>query len=262
MIRVSQLLLDKDNQPLLEDVQRYWSHRAADYSQINVAELANAKRVAWLSKITEYAPNKPVLRVLDIGTGPGFFAVTLALAGHQVTAVDITEAMLDQARDNAEHHGVSINFVHSDVHNLPFDDDSFDLVVSRNVTWNLDAPQCAYQEWRRVLMPGGRMVNFDANWYLQLFDEASRLGYLEDRANARYLGLDDHYVNTDTTAMENIARQLPLSRERRPQWDTAALLHCGYHKVMMDTRVGETLWDETERVNYASTPLFLVCAEK
>ncbi|MCL2897809.1 class I SAM-dependent methyltransferase [Brenneria tiliae] len=259
---MSQLLVENESRELLDDVQCYWTSRAAGYAQLNAAELANAKRAAWLKKITEYAPDKPRLKVLDIGTGPGFFAVTLALAGHRVTAVDITRAMLDQARANAAHYGVAVNFVLSDVHALPFADDSFDLIVARNVTWNLDAPQYAYQEWRRVLAPGGRLVNFDANWYLQLFDEQSRLGYLADRANARYLGLDDHYVNTDTVAMENIARQLPLSRERRPQWDTQALLQCGYRKIMLDTRVGDELWDETEKVNYASTPLFLVCAEK
>ncbi|MCG8157006.1 class I SAM-dependent methyltransferase [Brenneria goodwinii] len=259
---MSQLLVENESRELLDDVQCYWTSRAASYSKLNAAELANAKRDAWLQKINEYAPRKPVLKVLDIGSGPGFFAVMMALAGHQVTAVDITQAMLDQARANAARYGAEVNFVSSDVHTLPFADARFDLIVTRNVTWNLDDPQRAYEEWHRVLAPGGRLINFDANWYLQLFDEQSRLGYLADRANARYLGLDDHYVNTDTAAMENIARQLPLSRERRPQWDTQALLRCGYRKIMLDTRVGDELWDETEKVNYASTPMFLICAEK
>lgn len=259
---MSQLVIDNESLALNHDVQRYWTYRAADYSQLNAAELANSKRMLWLKKIQEYAPAKPVLKVLDIGTGPGFFAVTLALAGHRVTAVDMTEAMLAQARDNAAHYDVPVDFVSADVHVLPFEENRFDLIVTRNVTWNLAFPLQAYQEWYRVLAPGGRLLNFDANWYLQLFDEHSRLGYLEDRANARYLGLDDHYVNTDTAAMEAIARQLPLSRERRPQWDTQALLACGYRNIMLDARVGEELWDETEKVNYASTPMFLVCAEK
>ncbi|ACS84089.1 class I SAM-dependent methyltransferase [Musicola paradisiaca] len=258
---MSQLAIEND-QPLLDDVQRYWRGRAADYSQINIGELAMPKRAVWLAKILEQAPQKPVLRVLDIGTGPGFFAVTLALAGHRVTAVDVTQAMLDQARANAAHYRTTIDFVHSDVHALPFADNGFDLVVSRNVTWNLTDPQRAYQEWRRVLAPGGRLINFDANWYLQLFDASSRRGYLADRANAREQGLDDHYVNTDTQAMEAIARQLPLSREQRPAWDSAALLACGFRRIWLETDVGDALWDETEKVNYASTPMFMVCAEK
>lgn len=259
---MSQLLVDNPPYTLNHDVQRYWTHRAVDYSQLNAAELVSAKRTLWLKKIQEYAPAKPIMKVLDIGTGPGFFAVMLAQAGHRVTAVDMTEAMLAQARGNAAHYGVQVDFVSADVHTLPFDDHQFDLIVTRNVTWNLTFPLQAYQEWYRVLASGGRLLNFDANWYLQLFDEKSRQGYLEDRANARYLGLDDHYVNTDTVAMEAIARQLPLSRERRPQWDAQALLACGYHKIILDTRVGQELWDEVESVNYASTPMFMVCAEK
>lgn len=255
-------LVVDENTALNHDVQRYWTRRAAEYSHINATELANAKRARWLKKIMEYASDAPLLRVLDIGTGPGFFAVTLALAGHRVTAVDMTEAMLAEARANATHYGVHVDFVSADVHAMPLADNQFDLIVTRNVTWNLAEPLRAYREWHRLLAPGGRLLNFDANWYLQLFDESSRLGYLDDRANARYLGLDDHYVNTDTSAMEAIARQLPLSREHRPEWDTQALLQCGYHKIMLDTRVGDALWDETEKVNYASTPMFMVCAEK
>ena len=52
--------------------------------------------------------------------------------------------------------------------------DSFDLIVSRNVIWNLEYPKEALAEWARVLAPGGRMVYFDANWYLYLYDEELR----------------------------------------------------------------------------------------
>ncbi|SPZ01220.1 methyltransferase [Proteus mirabilis] len=60
---------------------------------------------------------------------------------------------------------------------LPFGDEQFDLVVSRNVTWNLKSPCEAYQEWFRVLKPGGSLINFDANWYLHLFDDEYWQGF-------------------------------------------------------------------------------------
>ena len=44
-------------------------------------------------------------------------------------------------------------------------DNTFDMIVSRNVTWNLEHPDRAYYEWMRVLKPGGVLLNFDANWY-------------------------------------------------------------------------------------------------
>lgn len=98
-------------------------------------------------------PEKAAIKYIGCRRRAGFFAVTLAMAGHGVTAVDATPAMLAQAKNNADVYGVDINFVASDVHTLPFPDNHFDLLVTRNVTWNLKQPQAAYQEWRRVLAP-------------------------------------------------------------------------------------------------------------
>lgn len=82
---------------------------------------------------------------------------------------------------------------------------SFDVVVSRNLTWNLQEPAVAYKEWCRVLKKGGLLLNFDANWYGYLFDEKKRQAYEEDRKNTQELGVEDHYVGTDIDAMERIA---------------------------------------------------------
>ncbi|UPT56647.1 class I SAM-dependent methyltransferase [Dickeya zeae] len=247
---------------LLNDVKHYWNNRAEGYNDVNVAELACAKRHLWQSIILRHAPKKAVLNILDVGTGPGFFAVTLAMVGHNVSAVDVTPAMLAQARNNAAHYGVDIRFTATDVHTLPFPDNHFDLLVTRNVTWNLEHPQQAYQEWQRVLAPGGRLINFDANWYAHLFNAEAREGYLRDRQNARRLKIDDHYANTDTVAMENIARALPLSREIRPEWDRYTLLASGFQQVIIDENIAENLWDDDEKINYASTPMFMIVAEK
>ena len=51
-----------------------------------------------------------------------------------------------------------------DAQNLEFEDDVFDVVISRNLTWNLKDPKRAYEEWCRVLKPGGVMINLDANY--------------------------------------------------------------------------------------------------
>ncbi|UWH09505.1 class I SAM-dependent methyltransferase [Dickeya fangzhongdai] len=247
---------------LLNEVKHYWSKRAQGYNDVNVAELTGGKRLLWQNVILHHAPKKPVLTILDVGTGPGFFAVTLAMAGHRVTAVDATPAMLAQAKNNADYYGVDITLATADVHTLPFPDNHFDVLVTRNVTWNLKQPLAAYQEWRRVLAPGGRLINFDANWYAHLFNADARDGYLRDRQNARRLKINDHYANTDTVAMENIARALPLSREIRPEWDRHTLLACGFNQVFIDENIAENLWDDEEKINYASTPMFMVVAEK
>ena len=57
--------------------------------------------------------------------------------------------------------GVDIEVLQMDAQNLDFEDDTFDLIVTRNVTWVMEQPTKACSEWIRVLQPGGRMINFD-----------------------------------------------------------------------------------------------------
>ncbi|MBC3900507.1 methyltransferase domain-containing protein [Acetobacterium malicum] len=249
---------------ILEQVENYWDKRSEGYSEVNVAELNSYKMDVWKELINRHKPAVigRKLKVLDIGTGPGFFAITMASCGYDVTAVDYTDAMLHKAKRNAGHYQNQIKFMQMDAHQLSFEDNSFDLVITRNLTWNLERPDDAYQEWHRVLAPGGRMLNFDANWYLHLFDEEKRAEYFQDRINSEEEGVNDHYVHTDTTAMEEIAKNLPLSRTMRPQWDAAVLINSGFKKVLVEQEIGELVWDKEEQVNYASTPMFMIFAEK
>lgn len=250
------------NNSLVQDIVAYWSKRAQGYSQTNQEELATEKRIIWQNLILTHAPKKDVLNILDIGTGPGFMAITLALAGHNVTAVDVTQAMLEQANKNAQHYQVDIELVLSDVQSLPFADNTFDLVVMRNVTWDLDKPLDGYKEWLRVLKRGGRLLNFDANWYLFLYDPSRYIAYQRDRNNTRIKNVADHYLLTDTIEMERIAKLLPLSHELRPQWDVQKLIDLGFSKIYLDTDISKQVWDQVELLNYHSTPMFMIRAEK
>lgn len=252
----------KTSEQVLDSVTSYWNKRAPSYSEANQEELASIKRVVWQNLLLSHAPDNMPLRILDIGTGPGFFAIIMAQAGHRVTAVDATAGMLEQAQSNARHHNADITFVESDVHDLPFDENSFDLIISRNVTWNLKKPDEAYQEWFRVLEKGGRLINFDANWYLHLFDDVYKAGFEQDRENTALQGIADHYINTDTVAMAKIAGVLPLSRTLRPQWDVTTLLNTGFTQCLVDLTIGEKVWDHDEKINYGSTPMFMIVAGK
>ena len=60
-----------------------------------------------------------------------------------------------------------------------FEDESFDVIISRNLTWNLPHPEMAYKEWLRVLKKGGKLLNFDANWYGYLYDDKKREAHRE-----------------------------------------------------------------------------------
>lgn len=245
----------------------YWTKRAPGYSEVNQTELRTGQRGVWShaldSRIRGHFPGTAPeeIRVLDIGTGPGFFAIILAELGYRVTAIDYTGAMLEQARQNAGALAQRIDFHSMNAEELAFPDNSFDVIVSRNLTWNLSAPDKAYRQWSRVLRPDGLLLNFDANWYRYLYDSQAEKDHLTDRKNVRSTGVEDDTAGTDVAAMENIARQAPLSSHDRPKWDLETLERCGV-RATADLEIWRQVWTREEWVNNASTPMFLVCGRK
>ena len=255
------------NDTILLENRAYWTQRALGYSEVNREELATNQREIWQRTLVErisarFPGRRPgEIRVLEVGTGPGFFAILLAEAGYRVTAIDLTPSMLDEARVNAGKLCDRIEFREMNAQALDFADARFDVILSRNVTWNLPDPELAYAEWTRVLKPGGLLMNFDANWYRYLFDDDAKAAYDRDRENSAEAGLDDLNVGENFDCMEAIARRVPLSRTQRPAWDVETLTNLGL-SVEADSRVWERVWSRQEKVNLASTPLFMVCGYK
>ena len=245
----------------------YWTRRAPSYSDVNQEELGGSQHSVWSRVIDQRIQShfgnrsRDQIRLLDVGTGPGFFAIILAELGYQVTAVDYTEAMLNQARKNAGPLASIIDFRRMDAEQLTFPDAPFDANVPGNLTWNLPSPAKAYSQWTRVLKENGLLLNFDANWYRYLFNAQANALHLEDRKNVRENNAADDTAGTDVDAMEAIARQAPLSARRRPAWDIHVLHGLGM-SVFADPEIWKQVWTENERINNASTPMFLVHAVK
>lgn len=250
---------------ILHENRIYWTGRSVTYSQQNRDELTDGHRSTWRSVITEQIqnrfPNKAAeeLRILEVGTGPGFFAIILAEAGYQVTAIDLTPAMLEEAKRNAGALADKINFQEMNAEELTFPDSSFDVIVTRNLTWNLPHTQKAYAEWRRVLKPGGLLLNFDANWYNYLFFDEDKQGYESDRRNAAAADVNDLNVGTNYDVMEDIARRIPLSAVKRPEWDLNVLSQLGMN-VTADRNIWKRVWSRDEQLSFASTPMFMLRA--
>ena len=251
---------------ILDENKEYWTGRASGYSEVNRHELSTEQRQRWkdclYEELTRHFSDRALtdLHVLDIGTGPGFFAILLRELGCNVTAIDLTPAMLAEAKENAGPLATEIQFIEMNAETLRFADGSFDAVISRNLTWNLPHPQRAYAEWARVLKKGGLLLNFDANWYAYLFDKNAQAAYDKDRANSAEQGVWDQNVGADGEhfdVMEDIARRVPLSDIRRPAWDLEQLSGVGL-QVEADETVWQHVWSDEEKVSFASTPMFLV----
>ena len=255
---------------ILEENKEYWTGRAPGYSEVNRLELSTGQRQRWKTclreELTRHFPGRRLseLRVLEVGAGPGFFAILLCELGCGVTAVDLTPAMLEEAKENAGALAGKIRFLEMNAEELTFADASFDAVISRNLTWNLPHPDRACAEWARVLRPGGLLLNFDANWYAYLFDERAQEAYDRDRANSAEKGVWDQNVGAEGEnfdVMEDIARRVPLSGVRRPAWDLELLSGLGL-RCEADEEVWRRVWSEEEKISFASTPMFLVRAAR
>ena len=253
---------------LKNEIYDYWTNRARGYSEYNQQEMADARRTMWRDKLLRLLNgqfperNSQEIRILDVGTGPGFFAILLTEAGYKVTAVDYTEEMLKEAQQNAGPLAASIVWKRGDAQDLDVESDSFDVIVTRNVTWNLPDPAKAYREWQRVLKKGGVLYNFDADWYGHLFDEEKRESYEKDRQHTEDKNVEDYYKGTDIEKMEEIARQVPLSQLKRPDWDVEAMKNAGFKEVKCDQQVWKEVWTEEEILNNSTSPIFLLEGHK
>ena len=253
---------------LKNEIHDYWTNRARGYSEYNQQEMADARRTMWRDKLLRLLdrqfPNRKheEITILDVGTGPGFFAILLAEAGYQVTAVDYTEEMLKEARQNAGELAETIQWQVGDAQELELESESYDAVVTRNVTWNLPDPAKAYREWNRVLKKGGVLYNFDADWYGHLYNEEKRSSYEKDRKQTEEQNVEDYYSGTDIEKMEEIARQVPLSRLERPKWDIETMQKAGFLDVSCDEEVWKEVWTEEEIINNSTSPIFLLTGRK
>lgn len=108
--------------------------------------------------LVDYAGIRAGQKVLDVGCGTGVVACTAAMRGAQVTGLDLSPVLLEEAKFNAAVGGLAIEFVEGDCERLPFADASFDVVVSQFGHMFAPRPGVATAEMLRVLKPGGRIA--------------------------------------------------------------------------------------------------------
>ncbi len=147
-----------------------WEHRAPTYGQFFGPITGRL-----VGPLLDAAAVGPGSRVLDLATGPGYVAAGASERGASVIGVDVAPAMVQLARQLHP----DIDFREADAEALPFDDRSFDAVVSNFVVPHLGRPERAVGELVRVLQDGGRLAL--TTWDLP--DRMRLLGVLLDAFN-------------------------------------------------------------------------------
>ena len=97
-------------------------------------------------------------KVLEVAPGPGYLAVEIARLGFQVTGLDISRTFVQIGSEHASQAGVSVDFRQGDAAVMPFEADSFDLIVCQAALKNFVYPASALDEMYRVLRTGGKAV--------------------------------------------------------------------------------------------------------
>lgn len=235
-------------------VKDYWTQRSHDFGTVRKNELENEMGQRWLHEIQRFLPEGRSLNILDVGTGTGFFAILLAEKGHRVEGIDLTPAMLEEARTLAKQRNLDITFREMDAQNLAYPDGTFDVVISRNLTWTLPDPERAYASWFRVLKPGGVLLNFDAEYAAHVRSHSVQNRKVAPDSPYGHVGM------TDALQQENDAITLSMDiGQARPEWDGKVLTRIGFQSCQTDTQVGKRLLGE---LDLTTAPMFGIFARK
>lgn len=197
-------------------IYAYWHMRSNTYDKFPISRSEDEKKTAYCSVLKRFI-NGDKLKVLDVGTGTGFLALMLAQMGYDTIGLDLTEGMLEKARQKVAGNGYRVSFKLGDAENLPFDDASFDAIVCRYLLWTLPDPWRALSGWRRAIKPGGSIICIEGQWQnSSLKGRLKRLPFHNGLTPEDTIGLfqESGLTNITTETLSNVrnvqARNMPL----------------------------------------------------
>ncbi|WP_026511158.1 class I SAM-dependent methyltransferase [Butyrivibrio sp. LC3010] len=231
MSEIKNIPFEDESADIKETVVGYWSKRAESFAIHKHAEIHSEKVNLWRNEFQKLLPEKKELSILDVGCGSGFFEAVLSPLGYKVTGIDLTPEMIGEGKKLLERHNIDAELMLMDAENPTFPEESFDVIVTRNLVWTLPHPLQAYEKWYRLLKKGGKLLVFDAE-YAKGFH---KYNWGENRAHSE--------VN-DAMKEEchKIYHMLSISSFDRPKWDVEVMEKLGFSEVMTDISVGDRIY--------------------
>ncbi len=225
-----------------KEITEYWENNIDGTMEATETFLEKPGKVG--EAIVHFLGTRRRLNVLDVGTGGGAVAILLAMLGHSVTAMDISAKILDRAKRNFLKHKVTIKTILGDCCDTGLPDDSYDVVIARNVLFTLPDANSGYSEWRRIVRPGGKVLVFDGNYFIQADLEEYRRAF-------EYLGLKygdwrgvygNDLGDIDYVGLQKLAVDLQPNRVRRPSWDLWNLLYANMDFITVHCIDDDNYW--------------------
>jgi ubiquinone/menaquinone biosynthesis C-methylase UbiE len=147
----------------LRDQYSEWHQRVFDASQKHADE-----KTPWYDLVQQYLVPVEGQRVLEVSCGRGGFSCLLAARGAVMFGADFSEAALKIARNRTaagDRNGNGVRLVQADAHNLPYADESFDIIISCETIEHLLDPLAALKEMARVCRDDGLIYLTTPNYF-------------------------------------------------------------------------------------------------
>jgi ubiquinone/menaquinone biosynthesis C-methylase UbiE len=252
------------------------SHRSRILDQftrqaVPFAEAQAMRNQEALDRIVQMAEAGPEDTVLDVACGPGLLACAFARVARHAVGIDLTPAMLEQARKVQKEQGLSnVTWQQGDVTSLPYPDGHFSIVSSRFVFHHLPDPLAVLLEMKRVCKPGGRVVVADTTPAPAKAAALNAMERLRDPSHARALPLQElsglftqaglPAPRTSTYRLMEGELEDLLARSFPNQGDADRI-----RKIFADSIAGDSLDLATRKKNgkiYYSFPVAVLAAKK
>ncbi|MGB6131155.1 MAG: class I SAM-dependent methyltransferase [Acidobacteriaceae bacterium] len=170
-----------------EQIVDQFTRQAAQF-----ARSPTARNEEILESIVRVARPTALDRVLDVACGPGLLVCALARRVRQATGIDLTPAMLEQARRTQQEQGLeNVAWEQGDVRALPHADGMFDIVTCRFAFHHFQEPVVVLKEMRRVCRPGGRVVVADSAPAAAKADAFNAMEKMRDPSHTRALPAEE-----------------------------------------------------------------------
>ncbi|TWP30571.1 class I SAM-dependent methyltransferase [Apibacter muscae] len=224
-------------------IENYWDKQATIWREEKEDAWDLPETKYWLQYFKQLLPTLSGKKVLEVGTASGYFANLLSLAGYQVTAVDLSSKMIEEAKEVTQKLKLSIDYQVMDAQNLDFESNTFDLVFTRLMTWTLPDVNKFYQLSYNILKPQGKLINFDG--------DMGKIQFSSEEGHERYPSEIMEEAN-------KIKANLEISKNDRPTYDLELLKKIGFINVVSDNKIQNEILHKDISVK----SLFQISAQK